>query len=111
MKNKNDLQSELNDLRKRKFILLQQISKLEKDYNGLVNEKIKSADDWLYGLPIESLNDLDDKNLRTRLGDVKQRNNWRKASKKACLELEEIASKIKDLEIDLINVKIMEILS
>ena len=105
-------QKQLDDLNKQKIELLKNLVQIENTYNSLVNPKIKTAEDWLYGLPIESLNPLSHNcKLRTRLGDARTRASLKKSSVKALDEIEKIDRQIKNAHIDLVGEQINSTLS
>lgn len=100
-------QEEIDRLFDRKTQLLKELCKLEEQYNSLSNTEIKTAEDWLYGLPIESLQTLNaDGNRRSRLGDIRVRSELKKASIKAIQEIDLIDQQIKLASFDLVSAKI-----
>lgn len=103
----SDTEKELRSLTDRKVELLNNLVQLEKNYNGLANPEIKNPEEWLYGLPIESLRHLSmEGKRRTRLGDVRLREGFKKSSLETIQELEVVDQKIRGLKLDLVSEKI-----
>lgn len=96
------LTTEIVNLNKEMNRLLEYLLDIETKYNSLSNQNIKTPEEWLYGLPIDSLKDLDlTSPIRTRLGDAKERTKLKKESTKIVKEIESIEHRIKIAKLDL----------
>lgn len=106
-------QKELDSLNDKKIDILKNLSKIEQQCLKIsTTPEIKTSEDWLYGLPIESLKHLNSLGkLRTRLGDLRLKEDLKKSTLNALKYLEIIDNEIKIAQIDLLTIKIGETLN
>ena len=110
-KKKKTTQEILDGLFARKMKLLNKLSVTLKKYNDLARA-VPSADDWLFGMPIESVAQLREtkRPRRTRLGDLKDRNALKQKSASMETELLELEEKIKSTKVILLQEQINRVL-
>ena len=103
---------ELKKLKTKKTKLISSLIKLENDYNSLVLPNIKTADDWLYGFPIETLKELYiNSGRRTRLGDMRLRSSLKANHIKIAKELDATDKNIKLAQIEVLSEMIEKVIS
>ena len=119
---KKSNQDILNELTEQKISLLHDLAVLIAEYNGLAKDGF-SAEDWLFGLPIESVKELragwvgDDNSLkksekrRTRLGDLKIRSVLKKKSAELESKIQQIDTEIKNIRVLLLEEQIEQVLN
>jgi hypothetical protein len=103
------IEKNLMGLLDKKNSLLKSLINCEEQFNSLISD-VKTADDWVYGLPIDSIKDLNNPNRKSRLGVLRTRSELRKSSLKTLSEIDSLDNQIKLVKVDLISEKINHLL-